>query len=254
MLILLDIGNTAVTYGIYKGGRLLRSGSCIYNDIPKIVKKCLISGYSSKINVIISSVVPKITKSMTLGTGPLRFPGPVPKVKIWVVGRNLPVKIKHRYQFSKLGVDRAVNIYGALRIYKAPFLIIDSGTAITFDYVSKQGVFEGGMIVPGPEVSLQALMERAALLPKNILLPKKAASFLGRTTYDCMVSGILEGYGALTDGLIERFRKRYGKSLKVIATGGFMNHLKPYTRQIDVVDLRHSVKSLLLLAKTQIFT
>ena len=144
-------------------------------------------------------------------------------------------------------MDRKVNIYGAIRMYRLPLLVIDYGTAITFDYIDPKGVFRGGMIIPGPETSYRALGEKAALLPKGLSLPKKARSFLGRNTRDCMESGILEGYGAMTDELILRFRKRYGKNLRVLATGGFAGVIAPYAKHIDIVDPKHSIKSLLAL-------
>ena len=136
-------------------------------------------------------------------------------------------------------------------MYKLPILIIDYGTAITFDYVDAKGVFKGGMIVPGPETALRALGQRAALLPKNLRLPRRTASFLGRNTRECMESGILEGYGAMTDELIRRFRSRYGENLRVLATGGFAGHIRPYAKNIQIVDPKHSIKSLLALWREQ---
>jgi type III pantothenate kinase len=169
-------------------------------------------------------------------------------MKMWIAGSNLPVKIRHKYNnYNKLGIDRKVNIYGVTRIFSLPILIIDFGTAITCDYVDAKGVFQGGMIIPGPETAYRALGKRAALLPKELPLPRKAKSFLGRDTRDCMESGILEGYGAMTDGLIQRFKKRYGKNLRVLATGGFAEVVRPYAKLIETVDPKHSIKSLLAL-------
>lgn len=243
MLIAFDIGNTAATYGIYKKGRLKQFGSCLYSDIPKIVKNCKESGVNNNQSIIVSSVVPQITSKIKNLISSK-------KVSLMVAGENLPVPLKHRYpKNGSLGIDRIINVYGALQMYKAPALVIDFGTAVTFDYLSKKGVFEGGMIIPGPELSFQALIERAARLPKKTRLPHKTRSFLGTTTIDCLHSGILHGYGAMTDGLIERFKSKYGKGLKVVATGGFAKHLKPYTRQFEIVDPQHSVKSLYLVYK-----
>jgi type III pantothenate kinase len=146
-----------------------------------------------------------------------------------------------------LGVDRKVNIYGAVRMYSLPMLVIDYGTAITFDYIDLKGVFRGGMIIPGPETAYRALAQRAALLPKGLPFPKRTKFFLGRNTRECMESGILEGYGAMTDELILRFRKRYGKNLRVLATGGFAGVLSPFTKHIDIIDPKHAIKSLLAL-------
>ena len=231
MLLLLDIGNTAATYGVYQGGRFLQTGSCLYSDIPKLVNICLKSGVNTKhFNLVIASVVPKITQKITSFS---RKKG----VKTWVAGQNLPIPIKHPYPKSqKPGMDRLVCLYGAKQLFQPPLLVIDFGTAITFDYLSKRGIFEGGMIVPGPELSFQSLVQRAALIPKTLRLPRKASSFIGSNTLECLSSGILEGYGALTDGLIERFREKYGKNLKVIATGGFAGHLKTYSRHLKNLD------------------
>lgn len=241
-ILAIDIGNTAATLGFYEGGRLLDFASLHYSDIPKYTTKLASSGKNIHLDVIISSVFPKITaflKCKLQNTNGIR---------LWVAGANLPLKIDHNYSnYNKLGVDRKVNIYGATRIYRLPVLIIDYGTAITFDYVDAKGVFQGGMIIPGPETAYRALSQRAALLPKNLPLPKKTGSFLGRNTRECMESGILEGYGAMTDELIQRFRKRYGKNLRVLATGGFAEVIRPYTNYLDTVDPKHSIKSLLAL-------
>ncbi len=238
MLLVLDVGNTAVTWGLFKSGLLKASGSVLHDDIPKLIRKCSLSGLNKHLNVVISSVVPKVTLKVQKATKSI-------KAQTWVVGDNLNVPISHKYRpLSKLGTDRIVNIYGALQRFEPPFLVIDFGTAITFDYVSKKGVFEGGMIIPGPELSFNALINKAARLPKKARLPKMTASFLGTNTYDCMKSGILEGYGALTDGLVERFKARYGR-MKVIATGGFAQSLKPYTKSFEVLDPKLSLYALL---------
>lgn len=241
-ILAIDIGNTAATVGFYEGGRLIRFGSMYYSDIPKYALKLAHSGKNSHLDIAISSVFPKITSFLKNKLQSIHG------IKIWVLGRNIPIKIRHNYSnYSGLGVDRKVNIYGAVRMYRLPILVIDYGTAITFDYVDSKGVFKGGLIIPGPETAYRALGHRAALLPKGLSMPKKAKSFLGRNARECMESGILEGYGAMTDELIQRFRKHCGKNLRVLATGGFSEVIRPYTKHIDIVDPRHSIKSLLAL-------
>ena len=242
MLLAIDVGNTAVTYGIYKGKKLVLFGSTLFNDFPKILNKWSKSGDISFKYILISSVVPKNTLTLKKLFSKMR------PLTVLVAGENIRVPIKHHYSsIRKLGSDRIVNIYGALKLYPPPLLIIDYGTAVTFDYVSRRKVFEGGMIIPGPEISFQALIDKAALLPKKIRLPKKTSSFLGRNTFDCLRSGVLEGFGALTDDLVERFKSIYGKNLRVIATGGFAEYLKPYVNSFDVLDPRHSIKSLFVI-------
>lgn len=237
-----DIGNTAATVGFYEGGRMVDFRSMHYNRIPKYARKIAKSGKYIHLDVIISSVFPKMTVFLKYKLQSIKG------VKSFTVGRNIPIKIHHKYSnYNGLGVDRRVNIYGAVRMYRLPVLVIDYGTAITFDYIDSKGVFQGGMIIPGPETAYKALGLRAALLPKNLALPKKAKFFLGKDTKACMESGILEGYGAMTDELILRFRKRYGRNLRVLATGGFAEVIRPYTSNIDIVDPQHSIKSLLAL-------
>ncbi len=245
MIILLDIGNTSATYGLYRGGRLRSVGYASYGDIPIKCKKWLRSGAKDKANhIVISSVVPKMTR---LIAKKLR---PVKGVKVWIVGQNLKVPLRHRYTKAKqLGIDRLVNIYGAWKMYTPPAVVIDFGTAVTLDYLSPKGIFEGGLIVPGPGIAFQALTSRAAQISGKLKLPHRAKSFLGHTTYECMQSGILEGYGSMMDELILRFKKRFGKKTRAIATGGFTAYLRPFTHRLDVVDENHSIKSLLALFK-----
>jgi type III pantothenate kinase len=126
-------------------------------------------------------------------------------------------------------------------------LILDYGTALTADFVSRRGVFEGGLIIPGPELSLQALIQRAALLPKKMRLPRRRRRLLGRTTVECLTSGILDGYGAMTDGLAARLGRLAGRPLHILATGGFAPHVAPYCRVRITTDPGHTLKSLWLL-------
>lgn len=241
-ILAIDVGNTAATVGFYQGGRLKEFGSIYYNDIPKYVAKLIKSGVNSYLYVVISSVLPKITQKIKSSIKPKSG------LRVWIVGKNLPIKIRHKYNdYTELGCDRKVNIYGATRMYRLPILIIDYGTAITVDYIDSKGIFQGGMIIPGPETAYKALSQRAALLPKELPFPKKSRSFIGRGTRDCMESGILEGYGAMTDELIARFRERYGKNLRILATGGLAGVIRPYTKHIDSIDPQHSIKSLLAL-------
>lgn len=245
-ILAIDIGNTAATVGFYEGGRMIEFGSMYYNNIPKYAKKLIRSGEKRHLDVIISSVFPKMTYFLKYKLQSIKG------LNLSVVGLNLPIQIRHNYSnYKSLGTDRKVNIYGAARMYRLPMLVIDYGTAITFDYIDAKGVFQGGMIIPGPETAYRALGQRAALLPKGLPIPRRSKAFLGRNSRDCMESGILEGYGAMTDELILRFRKRYGKNLRALATGGFAGIIRPYAKRIDTIDPQHSIKSLLALWRDQ---
>lgn len=236
---LLDVGNTAVTYGLTEKNTLIRFGSEKIDNIPKILTEC---GKQNEINVVISSVVPKNTKYLVLKLSKFQ------RVHIKIVGKEIPLEIVSKYKNNnQLGIDRKVNIYGALKLFKPPFLIIDIGTGITIDYVSRRGVFEGGLIAPGPDIALKALLKRAALLPKTLSFPGKSKGLIGRSTHECITSGIIESYAAMIDGLIERYRKQFGIPIKSIITGGFSLCLKSRIRQADVVEPLLSIKSLILL-------
>ena len=128
-------------------------------------------------------------------------------------------------------------------------LILDYGTALTFDYISKKGIFEGGLIIPGPAVSLEALCTKAALLPKVEFPHRKMGGrhpfpLIGRDTSTGLRAGILQGYGALTDGLVKKFHRSYDPKIRVIATGGFAPAIFPYTRMVDKLDPLLTLKSL----------
>lgn len=242
MLLFIDIGNTRATYGFDQNKGAVRYGSVSHDDIPKLIKNCSPNGGKVRINVVISSVVPYIDRKIR------KFYSKDKHIFLWFAGKDLKIPVKTKYKNpNQLGADRLVNVYGALRMYKAPVLVIDYGTAITFDYVSGKGIFEGGLIIPGPEIAFQALLARAAKIPKNIRLPKKNVSLLGKTTYDCVTSGVLCGYAAMTEGLIVQYKKQFGPHLLVLGTGGFSEHIQLQSKQFDIFDPHHSIKSLRLL-------
>ena len=242
MLLLIDVGNTSTTYGLYRHGRASGIKHTETDKFPSILSKLIGNKISIPIEfIVLSSVVPKMTlkvRKVLKQNGKLN--------QLYVLGENLRVQIKHNYKtFGKLGRDRLANIYGSLKLYRPPLLIMDFGTALTCDYISRHGVFEGGLIIPGPEIALKALSERAALLPK-VPFPKKGGSLLGRNTREGMQAGILQGVAAMTDGLIDRFKQRFGSSIKAIATGGLAPIIFPLTRKIDVLDPFLTLRSLAL--------
>ena len=247
LLLAIDLGNSASTYGLFDDKRLLAKGFVESDNIPFFNSLINKSGVYKQINkVIITSVVPQLTIKMKKSLGKR-----LGEKSIYVVGNNIKLKVPMRYDPKQLGTDRLVNIYGAKAFYRLPLLIIDFGTAITFDYLSKSGIFEGGLIVPGIETSFRALLERAALLPKiRQLTPVKG--LIGRNTKVAMSSGLLNGFAALADGLISRFRASYGRKLKVLTTGGFAARIAPFMAHVDYVDPLHTIRSLELIYRKEI--
>lgn len=246
-LIAIDIGNTTAHIGVFKGKRLLREYRVDKHDIPKIIRFLCKSGAKNKsVDIILCSVVPEISRKLKKAYRRFR-----PVNRVYELGRDIKVKLNHKYSnINKLGMDRLVNITGGIAFYGCPFLVISVGTGITMDYVSKKGVFEGGLIIPGPRIALDALSNRTALLPKIRSIRKK--SFLGRNTEDCMVSGIIEGYSAMINELIRVFRRKYSSKLKVIGTGGMLSHLKSKTYEIDFYDPTLLLRALNFIYRTAV--
>ncbi len=229
MLLAIDIGNTNIAFGLFKGKGLIKK-----MDLPTFGSgtekkiKANFSKYDIKA-MLVCSVVPKAERRLI---GILRK---IFRIKPLLLGKGIKVPIQNLYKKpGQVGQDRLVSAYAGCMLYKAPLIIIDFGTAVTFDVISKKCAYLGGIIAPGIKLALAALAEKAALLPKIKL--KKSASLLGKTTSESMRSGILYGYGAMCDGLVTRLRKRFGWKFNVIATGGNARLISKYSSAIQKID------------------
>ncbi len=240
-LLAVDIGNTTISFALFRNSRILASDHVDNGDIPALSRILRKWGVKNPFSIIISSVVPQKTAILKKS-----LKRTYKEIKIWEVGQNLHPKVKMRYKASNLGADRLVNVYGVVQKYRLPALVIDFGTAITFDYVDRKGVFLGGLIVPGMDISWQALQNRAFLLPQLRKL-KQLHPLAATDTPSAMYSGLLNGFGALTDGLIGRFKEKYGLKLTVLATGGASPIIAKYAKNLDQVDPLHTLKSLNLI-------
>ena len=149
-------------------------------------------------------------------------------------------------QAAKVGADRLVNTLAAFTLYPGPSIVVDFGTATTFDVVSPDGAYAGGVIAPGVNLALSALENAAALLPE--IQVAKPDHVIGRSTSEAMESGIYWGYVSLAEGLIERVRREAGggTSIKVIATGGLASLLADGTDAFDVVEPNLTLTGLIL--------
>lgn len=135
---------------------------------------------------------------------------------------------------SQLGKDRLADAIGARCCYGAPAIVIDMGTATTIGVINDEGVFIGGMIIPGVKTSLKALSTKASQLPTvNIEKPR---NMIGRNTLECMQSGIVYGTASMIDGLIDRILPTLGKDVKIVATGGNARQIIPYCNHNIMVD------------------
>ncbi len=143
----------------------------------------------------------------------------------------------------EVGADRLVTALGATRVYDGNLIIIDSGTATTFDVVSKDGYFEGGIICPGINLSVRALHEAAAQLPRIAIV--KPERIVGKNTVAAMQSGIYWGYIGLIDGLVEKIRKEDGREFTVIGTGGVASLFEGASETIQYYDSQLTINGLL---------
>jgi type III pantothenate kinase len=178
---------------------------------------------------IIASVVPALTEPMA-GLVRRAF-----KRDPIVVGPGVKTGMAILYENPReVGADRIVNAVAAYEKVKGGVIVVDFGTATTFDCVTPKGEYLGGVICPGMQISADALFARAAKLPKvEIALPPKA---VGRNTVHSMQSGIVYGYVGLVDGLVERLKEELGYPCDVIATGGLAPLIAPLTKSIREVD------------------
>lgn len=239
MLLAIDIGNTNIHCGFFKGGSM---GNVF--KIPTDKKAFLrskLKPYAGKIErAIIVSVVPATLRYIEKDLrGILKCP-------ILVVGRNVDSGVKNRYKKKKqVGQDRLVNARAAFEFYNQGVIVVDFGTAITIDAVSQKKEYLGGIIAPGVEISINALSERAALLPRIIL--RKPGAVLGKETRESMISGAIYGFSSLCDGIVVRLKKKYCKGCKVIATGGMSRLIGPYCKTVNKIDQNLTLKGLNLI-------
>src|SRR5579875_2015704 len=166
------------------------------------------------------------------------------KVEPLVVGENVELGIAVRIEKpSEAGADRLVNAIGGFVKYGGPLILIDSGTATTFDVVGEDGGFEGGVISPGINLSMQALHAAAARLPRVAIA--RPPHVIGRGTVEAMQSGVFWGYIALIEGLIDRIRAEYGQPMRAIATGGVASLFEGATEKMDAFDPELTLRGLL---------
>ncbi len=246
MLLCVDIGNTNITIGLYRGEELVAHWrvSTDQQKMPDEYGILLISLMArqglepSEIRgVSVASVVPPVTDMI------LEMLDSYVGVEPLLVGAGIKTGVAVRYDNPyEVGADRVVNAAAAFRLYGGPACIVDFGTGTTFDALSATGDYLGGAIAPGVRVAAEALFLRTAKLPRiDLTRPRKA---IGTNTADSMRSGILFGYVGLVEGMVARFRRELGPSMRVIGTGGLAKDIALETDVIEVVDPWLTLKGL----------
>lgn len=248
MIIAIDIGNSTIGFGFLKDGKVVRVVSI--NNMPDsdlVMAKldnfmeATAARYAIR-RVIVCSVVPDTGKILLKKIK--KFWG----IKALVVGRDVKIPIENKYHRPRqVGKDRLLCAFAARELYGEPLVVIDLGTAITFDGVSKAGAYLGGAIIPGIRLSLEALFEKTALLPQvHVAEPKKV---IGRSTTESIQSGIFHGYGALCDGMVARLGEEMGCQPKVVMTGGYAGIMRRFMLcPVEAVDQELIFKGMTLLS------
>lgn len=247
MLLAIEQGNTNTLFAVHDGERWMaqwRAGTDANRtaDEYAVWLNQLLDladlKFSSLTGCIISSVVPQ--SLFNLRNLSRRYLHAEPMV----IGENANLGIEVRINNpAEAGADRLVNAVGAHTRYKGALLIVDSGTATNFDLVAEDGAFEGGIIAPGINLSLQALHTAAARLPRVAI--QRPPRVIGKGTVEAMQSGIFWGYVSLIEGLTTKVKAEYGKPLTVIGTGGVASLFENATDKIDHFDHDLTVRGLL---------
>jgi type III pantothenate kinase len=249
MLLAIEQGNTNTMFAIHDGASWVaqwRSATESTRTADEYVVwlSQLLSmqglGFRAIDAVIISSVVPQ--SIFNLRNLSRRYFN----VEPIVIGENAKLGIDVRIEKpSEAGADRLVNAIGGGMVYKGPLIVIDSGTATTFDIVGTDGAFEGGIIAPGINLSMQALHEAAAKLPRIAIQRPTGNRIVGTDTVSAMQSGVFWGYISLIEGLVSRIKAERGEPMTVIATGGVASLFEGATDSIDHFDSDLTIRGLL---------
>jgi type III pantothenate kinase len=238
MLLVVDVGNTQTHIGTFDGTELVEHWR--YATVRQSTADELGAALRSLLELrgmtfadvdasIVSSTVPQLRPEWTDMAS--RYLGH----EMPVVGPGLKTGMPIRYDNPReIGPDRLVNAVAGFDRLGGPCVIVDFGTAVTHDIVSAEGEYLGGVIFPGVEISLEALSDRAAALPKIDLVEPR--SLIGKSTVDAIRSGMIFGYAAMVDGIVGRLREQLGAATQAIATGGLAHVVVPFCDSLDVVD------------------
>jgi len=241
MLLVVDVGNTQTHFGVYRDGGDTVSEHWRFSTVRESTGDELGAALSNLLALrglsfadvkqsIVSSTVPQLSEQWT--TMAERYLGHRMLVVGPSVKTGMPIRIDNPHE---VGADRLVNSVAAYDRVGDTCIVVDFGTAITYDAVSAAGEYLGGIISPGAEISIDALYERAAKLPKVELAEPR--SLIGKSTVDAIRSGIVYGYAGQVEGIVRRLRAELGANTTVIATGGLSSLLVPHVREsIDHVD------------------
>ncbi len=220
MIIGIDIGNTTTEVGFLKSETLIKSYKLKtdrektqddwFLDIYQILS---IEGFPEIKDYVVSSVVPTVEDR--IGKAVEKISGG----KAIFIGKDISVPIPNKYKNpDEVGIDRLVNGYAVIKKYGYPSIVIDFGTAVTFDVINEKGEYVGGAIFPGIDASIEALFSKTAKLPSVNL--KTVTQIIGKTTVDSIRTGLYHGYVTMVEGVVEKINREAGYRHRVVITGG----------------------------------
>jgi type III pantothenate kinase len=254
MLLAIDAGNTNIVFALVEGGEI-RTRWRIASDPRRTADQYAVwlhqlielEGLPRDVvtEVIIGTVVPRALHNLEVLSS--KYFGVKPVVAgqgdaAWPI--RLDVDEPHN-----VGADRALNAIAAHSKYEGELIVIDFGTATTFDWVGGDGAYKGGIIAPGINLSLDALVSAAAKLPRIAIEAPASGKVIGRTTSDQMLIGIYWGYVAMIEGLVERMKRDIAKPVRVVATGGLATLFDKHTEVFDAIEPDLTIQGLSRLAE-----
>ena len=254
MLLAVDVGNTNVVFALFEG-REIKARWRIATDPRRtgdeyavwLLQLLEIQGFSrgDVTQIIFASVVPRANHNLTVLAE--KYFGITPIVAgqgaaAWPFAIDVD-------QPSSLGADRAVNILAAHEKYEGDLIVVDFGTATKFEAIDFNGTYKGGVIAPGSNLSLDALVGKTAKLPRIAIRAPESESVIGRNTEDQMLIGVFWAHVAMMEGLIARMRAEIGRPAKVVATGGLAILFDEKTEIFDHVDADLTLDGLAILAE-----
>ncbi len=249
MILAIDIGNTNMEFGVYREDKILTSFRVITNrEITSDELGLTLMQFFSFNNiersqikdVIISSVVPQVMYSVNNAIKKY-----LDRTAL-VANVNMPIGIKNCYSNpAEVGTDRLVSSYAAVKKYGGPLIVIDFGTATTFDAINDCGEYLGGAIYPGLKISMEALFSRTAKLPRVEIADPGCV--IGKNTVTSMQSGVLFGYVGAVENIVRLMKQDLGMETKVIATGGMASLISRHASSICKVDRSIILDGLLMI-------
>lgn len=250
MLLVVDLGNTNTVLGVYEKDRLVREWRLSTQwdrtgDEYVILVRNLFALEGLQLGsvqaVVIASVVPALEsrlEAMAVGC--------FGREPVFVTHENAGVRILYEDP-REVGADRLVDSVAAIEQYGGPVIVVDLGTATTFNIITENDEYMGGLIAPGIEVSARALIERAAKLPRVDI--RRPESLIGRSTTASLESGFFWGYVSLVEGVIDRVRRELGKDVRVVATGGWSRLIAAESDRISTAEPQLTLNGLYLVAR-----